>query len=90
MWIMIAMAVVAVIAYAITAAAARWLERPTTATVVRFGGWAVLVATLALFVWVAAPRLSADALVGLIIGGVVAPILVGKIWARLKSREGDR
>lgn len=88
MWIMIAMAVVAVIAYAITATAARWLERPTTAPVVRFGGWAVLIATLAVFVGVAASRLSADALVGLIIGGIVAPILVGKIWARLTIARG--
>ncbi|MGW6374987.1 hypothetical protein ACWFRB_02825 [Rhodococcus sp. NPDC055112] len=48
MWIMITMAVVAAIVYAIMAATARWLERPIIATFVRFGGWSVLVATLAL------------------------------------------
>ncbi|MBP1158966.1 MULTISPECIES: hypothetical protein [unclassified Rhodococcus (in: high G+C Gram-positive bacteria)] len=89
MWIMITMAVVAVIVYTITATTARWLERPTTAPVARFGGWAVLVATLAFLVSMAS-HLSTDALLGLILGALLAPILVGKIWARLKSREGDK
>ncbi|TJZ78577.1 hypothetical protein FCG67_11180 [Rhodococcus oryzae] len=89
MWIIITMAVVAVIVYTIAATAARWLERPTTATVVRFGGWAVLVATIAVLAWVASYA-STDALLGLVIGAIVAPILVGKIWARMNSREDAR